>query len=109
MVTFECQLQQILTRIENLVTNNGFKSSKPKTQCVCIFASCASNTIMKLEKKAKIRNRYDQVPHLAQDTILESDKIIRIHHTQDIQEISPFPAGDHKAAMNRQDSVIKNQ
>ena len=28
--------------------------------------------LMKVSKKAKIRNRYDQVPHLTQDTIWES-------------------------------------
>ena len=26
-------------------------------------------------------------------------------HTQESQEVSPFPAGDHKAAINRQDSM----
>ena len=31
-------------------------------------------TISKLRKKAKIRNRCNQVPHLTQDTTLESDK-----------------------------------
>ena len=28
----------------------------------------------KVSKKAKIRNRYNQVPHLTQDTSLESEK-----------------------------------
>ena len=32
-------------------------------------------------------------------------KNARKHHTQESQEVSPFPAGDHKAAMNRQDSM----
>ena len=27
------------------------------------------------------------------------------HNTQESQEASPFPAGDHKAAMNRQESM----
>ena len=27
------------------------------------------------------------------------------HYIQESQEVSPFPAGDHKAAMNRQDSM----
>ena len=30
---------------------------------------------VKVSKKAKIRNQYNQVPHLTQDTIWESDKI----------------------------------
>ena len=55
----------------------------------------------KVRKKAKIRNPHNQVPHLTQDTTLESDKITRNHHTQESQEFSPFPTGDHKAAMNK--------
>ena len=56
-------------------------------------------------KNAKIRNRYNQIPHLTQETIWESDKNTRKHHIQESQEVRPFPAGDHKAAMNRQDSM----
>ena len=59
--------------------------------------------LFKVKKKGKIRNRYNQVPHLTQDTIWESDKDTRKHHTRESQEVSPFPAGDHKAARNRQD------
>ena len=62
---------------------------------------------MKVRKKAKIRNRYNQVPHLTQDTILESDKNTRKHHTQESQEFNPFPTGDHKVARNRNDSMAK--
>ena len=40
--------------------------------------------------QAKIRNRYTHVPHLTQNIIWESDKNIRIHHTQESQEISHF-------------------
>ena len=54
---------------------------------------------------AKIRNGYNQVPHLTQDTTWESDKTMRKHQIQESQEVSPFPADDHKAAMNRQDSM----
>ena len=42
-----------------------------------------------------------------QDTIWESDKNTRKHHTQESQEVSPSPSGDHMAASNRQDSIIK--
>ena len=38
----------------------------------------------KVGEKAKIRNRYNQVPHLTQDTIWESDK------TQDVTQESQF-------------------
>ena len=59
----------------------------------------------KVSKKAKIRNRYNQVPHLTQETSDESDKNTRKHHIQESQEASPFPAGDHNAAMNRQETM----
>ena len=42
-----------------------------------------ANTQAKLTEvmnKANIRNRYNQVPELTQDTILESDKYTRKHH-----------------------------
>ena len=64
-------------------------------------------TKIKVRKKAIIRNRYNQVPHLTQDTISTSDKNTRKHHIQESQEVSPFRAGDHKAAMSRQDSMSK--
>ena len=50
---------------------------------------------VKVRKKAKIRNRYNQAPHLIQDTTWESNKNTIKHHTQESQEFSPFPAGDH--------------
>ena len=56
--------------------------------------------LRKVRKTARIRNRYNQVPHLSQDTIWENYKIT-INITNKSQEVSPFPSGDHKAAMNR--------
>ena len=61
----------------------------------------------KVRKKANIRNRYIQVLQVTRDTIWESDKNTRKHHTQENRGISPFQAGDHKAARNRQDSITK--
>ena len=52
-------------------------------------------------RKAKIRNRYNQVPHLTQDTEKESDKNTRHHHIQESQEASSSLTGDHKVATNR--------
>ena len=48
-----------------------------------------------------IRNRYNQVPHLTQDT---NGKVInsQLDTTNESQVVSPFPAGDHKAHINRQ-------
>ena len=35
----------------------------------------------------------------------ESGKSKRKHHQQASQEFNPFPAGDHNAVKNRQDSI----
>ena len=53
-----------------------------------------------VSKGAKIRNRYNQVPHLTQDT---NGKVanLQLDTTNESQEASPFPAGDHKAHINR--------
>ena len=55
---------------------------------------------MKVSKGAKIRNRYNQVPHPTQDT---NGKVTnsQLDTTNESQEVSPFPAGDHKAQLNR--------
>ena len=54
----------------------------------------------KVSKGAKIRNRYNQVPHLTQDT---KGKVTnsQLDTTNESQEVSPFPAGDPKAHINR--------
>ena len=62
---------------------------------------------MEVRKNIKIRNRYNQVPHLTLDTIWESDKNTRKHHIQEGQEVSPFPTGDHKGARNRHGSMAR--
>ena len=54
----------------------------------------------KVSKGARIRNRYNQVPHLTQDTngnVTNS----QLDTTNESQEVSPFPAGDHMAHINR--------
>ena len=54
----------------------------------------------KISKGAKIRNQYNQVPHLTQDT---NGKVTnpQLDTTNESQEVSPFPVGDHKAHINR--------
>ena len=52
---------------------------------------------VKVRKRAKIRNQYNQAPHLTQDTNGTSQLDI----TKESQEVSPFPAGDHKPPTNR--------
>ena len=56
--------------------------------------------LFKVSKGAKIRNRYNQVPHLTQDT---NGKVTnsQLDTTNESQKVSPFPAGDHKAHINR--------
>ena len=66
------------------------------------------NSVNKVSKMAKIRKRYNQVTHLTQDTTWESDKNT-INITNKSQEASPFPAGDHKAAMNRCESMTNTK
>ena len=55
---------------------------------------------LKVRKRAKIRNQYNQAPHLTQDT---NEKVItsQLDITNESQEVTPFPAGDHKASTNR--------
>ena len=55
-------------------------------------------------KTASVRNQYNQVPHLTQDTTWERDKS-QLDITNKSKEISLFPAGDHKAAINRRESM----
>ena len=60
----------------------------------CLQVQC------KISKGAKLRNRYNQVPHLTQDI---NGKVTdsQLDTTNESQEVSSFPAGDHKAHLNR--------
>ena len=68
------------------------------------YFSCIYHSELQLNKantsSAKNRNRYNQVPHLSQDT---NGKVTnsQIDTTNESQEVSPSPAGDHKAHINR--------
>ena len=56
--------------------------------------------VKKVIKDAKIRNRYNQVPHLTQVT---NGKVTnsKLDTTNESQEVSHFLAGDHKSHINR--------
>ena len=54
-----------------------------------------------VSKGAKIRKRYNQVPHLTQDTNRKVTNS-QLDTTNERQEVSPSPASDHKAQINRQ-------
>ena len=53
-----------------------------------------------VSKGAMIRNRYNQESHLTQDTNVKVTNS-QLDTTNESQEVSPFPAGDHKAHINR--------
>ena len=59
-----------------------------------------SSDFIKVSKGAKIRKRYNQVPHLTQDT---NGKVTNspLDNTNESQEVSHFPAGDHNVHINR--------
>ena len=56
--------------------------------------------MIKERKGATISNRYNQVPHLTKDT---NGKVTnsQLDTTNESQEVSPLPASDHKAYINR--------
>ena len=66
----------------------------------CINIRWITWEMFKVSKAAKIRNRYNQVPHLTQDT---NGKVTdsQLDTTNKSQEVRPFPAGDHKAHIGR--------
>ena len=71
-----------------------------------MYVHCISVHAYKLRKLAKIRNRYAQVPHLTKDTTWENEKKKQLKITNESQEVSPFPAGDHEAEMNRRKTYV---
>ena len=70
-------------------------------ESICLTLALATHTKkIKVSKGAKIRNRYNQVPHLTQDTNGKMTNS-QLDTTNESQEVSPFPAGDHKVHINR--------
>ena len=61
----------------------------------------------KVRKRAKIRNRYNQAPHLTQDI---NKKVTTSHLdiTNESQEVSPFPAGRHQKT-DAHESITKTR
>ena len=62
----------------------------------------------KVRNAANIRNRYNQVSHLTLDTTCENDQT-QLNITNEFQEVSPFPAGEHTAEMNRRESMTNSR
>ena len=80
-----------------------------QNHCIANFSELQFNTNaiisamryqVEVSKGAKIRNRSNQVPHLTQDTNGKVKKLTA-DTTNKSQEVSRFPAGDHKAHINR--------
>ena len=72
-------------------------------RCYNLMRKCVSCLLVKIRKQskgAKIRNRYNLVPHLTEDT---NWKVTNSHldTTNENQKVRPFPAGDHKAHIIR--------
>ena len=61
--------------------------------------------IIKVSKGAKIRSRYNQVPHPTQNT---NGKVTnsQLDTTNEGQEVSPFLAGDHKTLVRLHSTKI---
>ena len=53
-----------------------------------------------VKKRAKIRNRHDRALHLTQDTNGKATTS-QLDITNESQDVSSFPACDHKAPINR--------
>ena len=62
-------------------------------------------SISKVRKRINNRNRYNQAPHLTQNT---NGKVTtsQLDITNESQEVSPFPAGDHKALKQNKTEII---
>ena len=64
--------------------------------------------IIKVSKVAKIRNRYNQVPHLTQDTNGKVTNSQKTPQTRAKRSAPPPPAGDHEAHTNRRTQNTAN-
>ena len=72
---------------------------------VTIVKTMEYNISFVVRKVEKIRNRYNQVRHLAQDATWEIKKKTQFNITNECQWVSSYPAGDHNAAMNGRESM----
>ena len=72
----------------------------PKCQLLAFISMIYRIAESLKSKGAKIRNQYNQVPHPTQDT---NGKVTNLQFDipNESQEVNPFPAGDHKARINK--------
>ena len=100
---FPCKMIANIGRILTINTNSIRNTTKVKTATTSLCHGkmiLNIRSILKVSKGAKIRNRYNQVPQLTQDT---NGKVTnsQLDTTNESQEVSPFPEGDHEAHINR--------
>ena len=78
----------------------GSEEKAQKRLILPFFKDIENQSISPKSCQSKIRNRYNQVPHLTQDTDGKRTNS-QLNTTNESQEVSPIPAGDHKAHINR--------
>ena len=83
LLSMECVLMDIMLL-------NKFKGTNIVYKVMPLIDLNGHYVVEQNKKKARIRNRNNPVPHLTQDTTLESDKNTRKHHLQESQEASFF-------------------
>ena len=65
-----------------------------------MYMILVQGSLFKVRKRARITNRYNEAPHLTQDTNVKVTTS-QLDITNESQEVSPFLAGDLKALVNR--------
>ena len=68
-----------------------FKSTSIYLDNILNINNICFDNMVKVRKVAKIRNRYNQLPHLTQDTTWESNKNTIKHHKEEPRG-QPFPS-----------------
>ena len=88
------------TRLTIIIIWNGTPNGQPTTICseriasIWYFCDSILVWVKKGRKKANIRNRYNQVPHLTQNTLWESEKYKKTSKTEvlrgELSGLSPY-------------------
>ena len=65
-----------------------------------VLQYAVEDSARKVRKRAKIWNRYNQAPHLTQDTNTKVTTL-QFYITNERKEVSSFPAANHNASINR--------
>ena len=90
-----CKSLAVVLYALKIIMNDSVCSTLPTCQCLESKEECKYQESIKSSTTPDPRH------------VWESDKYTRSHHIQESQEVSPFPAGYHKAARNRQYSMTK--